>query len=400
MFPAFFIARFQPAKVLTGKFSPYIKNINLRSILILIQFVIAVFLSTSTIVIYNQLNYIKNRELGFTKGNVITVHIPYDAKNLRDNIDIIKHELRLNPNISSVSFISNLPIIDQAQTDFWKENSEGYTKMRMNFISVDYDFIKTLNIDIVKGRNYSQSFSNDKRAFIINEAAAEKLGWKNPVGKQISMRGKNDTGEIIGVIKNFHFRPLYQKIEPIILRPGTDVNWILVKINSKSNTETTNYIRNTIQKYSLFHKIEYSFLSNDIEQVYISEVKFMQFFRLFCFLTIFLTCLGLLGLASFTTEQRVKEIGIRKILGASFPELIFRLTSNFIKIVVISNFIAAPIAFYFLTKWLQNFAYRVDIKIGEFLLVLIFTLFLTLFTVSFQVIKASLRNPVVALKSE
>jgi putative ABC transport system permease protein len=398
-YPAFLLSSFRPIEVLRGKVKSSLAVPFLRKILVIFQFSVSVILITGTVVIRDQLIYIRNKNLGFDKEQLVA--IPLRSNEIIRNYQSIKNELLQYPDIVKVSASSTLPGRGLGTSVFRPEGASDDNCLLMYNISVDYDFIKTLGIELLAGRSFSKDFSSDDReAFIINEAAVKKLGWKSPIGKQVEYISVRK-GTVIGVVKDFHYLSLHQKIEPFLLYVDPeDFRYFAVKIRPQNISRTLAFLEDKWRKFDPAHPFEYSFLDDDFDKLYKADKKLGQIFVSFTALAIFIACLGLFGLTSFTAEQRTKEIGIRKVLGASVPDIIVLLSREFTKWVLAANLIAWPVAYYAMNRWLQNFAYRISISLWMFFLAASLTFVISLFTVSFQAVRAAVSNPVKALRYE
>jgi len=399
-YPAFFVSAFQPVKVLRGTFRLGTKS-HFRSILVVTQFMITVGLIFSTIVITSQLNYIRNRRLGFRKEHVIVLPLESEAE-IRNYLSF-KSELLKFPDIEEVTGASNIFSRIYSSSPFWLEGAHENESRRVQKLYVDYDFIKTFGIEIVEGRVFSKRIASDRsKAFIINESAAQAFGWASPLGKQIAWaRSRNEKGAVIGVIKDFHFRSLHQSIEPLILLVrGSFFRNMFIKINSENIPKSLASIKNKWEEFFPARPFEYFFLDDDINKMYASEMKMSQMFRCTALLAIFIACLGLFGLISYTTEQRTREIGVRKVLGASVPSIVLLLSSEFLKLVIIANILTWPLAYYVMNRWLQNFAYRINVGFVFFILTGVLAFTIAIITVSFQSMRSALANPVDSLRYE
>jgi putative ABC transport system permease protein len=346
--------------------------------------------------------------LGFNKEQVIV--IPIRDEKLRQNPEPIKRELLKSPYVSGVAAAALLPGGPVGQQTFRSSGSVvGPGPLTMSMLWVDYDFIKTLEIEIIAGRSFSRDYPTDGTgAFILNEAAVKQLGWGSPaaaIGKPFEKdygpgTSKRAAGVVIGVVKDFHFKSLRSTIEPLVLHIWPWLNYALVKISPDHLPETLTFLERTYQTFDPKHPFEYSFLSDHFDRLYRTENQRGQILWAFSLLAIFVACLGLFGLVAFTTEQRTKEIGVRKVLGASTPGIVLLLSKDFLKLVVTANLIAWPVAYYTMNKWLQNFAYRIDMSVGIFALGGVLALLIALVTVSYQAMKAATANPVDALRYE
>ncbi len=402
-YPAFFLSSFQPAAVLKGKLRAGTKSSWLRNGLVIFQFSISVIILLGTFIIYNQLNYVGNVQLGFDKEQIVVIH---RASALGQQRESFKQDLLQHPGILSVSNTNSLPgrHFDPNDHRLEGEPKKAYV---LHTMYGDYDFVELLNLEMVAGRYFSKEIATDATsAVVINEAAVKKLGLSDPIGKRFYKEfGGAKKGEfvtIIGVVKDFHFHSLHHEIHPMVIRPltGTRGNYTSIKIHPENIKGTLSTIEKTWKKFSGGQPFEYSFLDDDFNSLYKKEQKTGQIFAMFSVLAILIACLGLFGLASFTAEQRTKEIGIRKVLGASASSIMFLLCKEFIKWILLANIIAWPIAYYAMNKWLQNFAYRISIGAEVFMLPTLLALVIALITISYQSLRASVANPVDSLRYE
>jgi putative ABC transport system permease protein len=319
-------------------------------------------------------------------------------QNLRENNSSLKTELRNHPNVTAVSTSSGLLTeIGWAVGPDWEGKAQDQNPMFFK-IGVDFDYLDLYKMEIVTGRKFSREFATDeKEAVLLNETALRLTGWENPIGKSF------DGGIVVGIVKDFHFEPLREQIKPIFFRVLTDNNlcfFASIKIKSENIPETLAFIDKTWKEFSPDYPFSYTFVDSSIDNLYRSERRIGNAFTYFSLIAIFLACLGLFGLISFTVEQRTTEIGIRKIVGASVPKIIVMISSDFAKLVLLANLIAWPAAYYFISRWLSGFAYRTAISPWVFLFSGILTLFLSLMTIGLQSIKAARANPVDALRYE
>jgi putative ABC transport system permease protein len=400
-YPAFFLSSLSPIRVLKGaslqlKFD--VKSTWLRQGLVVFQFSLSIVLIVSMIVIYQQVEYIQRKNLGFDRENLI--YFPLEG-NLVKNYEVLKTELTQMPGIKSVSHMTESPASNGHGTEAisWP-GSDPDDKVRFTPVGVGYDFVKTMNLQLVAGREYSKQFATDSVAFLINETALKTMGFKNPIGQTINWgRAK---GTIIGVVKDFHFQSLHTPIRPLItyLRGSSPGDAVLVRLGAGNPTQTLAQIEKVCRKLNPDFPFTYQFTDQAYAWQYRSEQVTSQLSSYFAGLAIFISCLGLFGLAAFTAEQRTKEIGVRKVLGASMINIITLLSRDFLKLVLISIVVASPLAWYFMQRWLQNFAYKIEIAWWVFALAGLLSIWIALLTVSFQSIKAALANPVKSLRSE
>lgn len=407
-YPAFFLSRFQPVEVLKGKFSRHLGGARLRQALVVAQFAISIVLIAGTLIIHNQLEFMRNKKLGFDKEQVVVV--PLTGREAGRKWPALKTELLRHPEISSVTASSSMP----ADEGWWQtgarvESANAEEEQVVYTFQIDYDFVKTLGIDVAAGRDFSPAFASDSSAaFIVNEAAVKKFGWgtaEAALGKKFSWLGEGPdiakTGTVIGVTKDFHFRGLHEQIAPAVfhLMPYR-MDFLALRILPQQAPRALEILKQAWLEFDPAHPLEYSFLDDKVDSIYQSEETLRRIMGLFSSLAIFVAGLGLLGLASFTTEQRTKEIGVRKVLGASVPGVVLLLSKDFAKLVLIAFLIATPIAYLAMRKWLEDFAYRTDIGLQVFLLSGVLAVIIAFLTVSYQAIKAALANPVEALRYE
>ncbi|MEX1240511.1 MAG: ABC transporter permease [Cyclobacteriaceae bacterium] len=403
IYPAFVLSGFQPVSVLKGRFSTSSRGLVLRKALVVVQFAISIMLIAGTVTVYTQLNYMRSQELGFTKEQMLVINFRRDDKVMRQ-MEAIKNSLKSHPRVLSAAASSSTPGQSNSGAFTNIENPDGEMQAsNIHLYSVDFDFLEQYQIEVVAGRSFSRDFPTDStQAMIINEAAAASYGYASPeeaVGKRFSQWGRE--GQIIGVIKDFHIRSLQQQIQPLTIRIATnDFKLISLHIEAKDIPSTLAALERQWSALVPHRPFDYFFLDEAFDQQYRNETRFGKLFICFGGLAIFIACLGLLGLISYTVVQRMKEIGIRKVLGASESSIIRLLTKDFLKLVIIAFLIATPIAWYVLREWLADFAYRIEIGAGVFLLAGLGALLIALATVSWQSIRAALANPVDSLKDE
>ncbi|MFC1492924.1 ABC transporter permease [candidate division KSB1 bacterium] len=402
-YPAFFLSAFRPNAVLKGAVSRGAKSGTFRKSLAIFQFSISIVLIVSTLLVIDQLNYMKNKDLGFDKEQILVVVVRDAAARQRYNT--IKTEMKRNPDILEATFSSSVPGRGYNLFLFLPEGRSQSEAETMNVINVDFDFLKTYGIEIAHGRDYSRDFSTDtSTAFLMNEKAAEKLGWgKDAVGKGFAPAGAPDfPSKIIGVFRDYHHRSLKQIIEPLVLnyqpRAG---RFLSMKVNTENIDETIEFVREKWKDIDPNRELDYFFMDESFDAQYRFEETLSEIFSYFAFLAILIACLGLFGLASFTAEQRTKEIGIRKVLGASTDTLVINLSREFIKWVLIANIIGLPIAYLLMNRyWLSNFAFKITPGISTFAIAFLASVVIALLTVSFQAVKAAVANPVKSLRHE
>jgi putative ABC transport system permease protein len=408
-YPALFLSRFKTIPALKGQLGNLATSILFRKSLVVFQFVVTVVMIAGSFIIYRQLQYTRQKDLGFNKDQVLTFHI--HDRQVRSQVAAIKTQLLQNPLIQGVAVAGN-PIGNNnlGAHGFHFEKNDGSFSSHSNMaqeLVVDADYIQTMDIKMSDGRNFSTEGQADKyTAAIVNETLVKELDWKNAIGKRLQFKyGQNEIGErrVIGVIKDFHTYSLQHKVEPLVLMmpPVTSMeDNLYVKINTAKTAEALAFIEKTYRQFDKSNPVEFHFLDQNFAAQYEAEAKQEQLSLAFTLLAIFIACLGLFGLAAFTAQQRVKEIGIRKVLGASVSSIAVMLSKDFVKLVLIAILIATPIAWYAMNRWLEGFAYRVNIELWVFGAAAFVAMFIAITTVSIQAIKAGMANPVKSLKTE
>ena len=398
-YPALVLSSFQPANVLKTSMSSGSDKSLFRKIMVVSQFTASIILIISTVVIYKQLYYIRNTNLGFNRNN--TVIIPLNEP-LKQNYESFKNEIKQNPKIINVTTATNIPTnIGNINPVYWEgQTSENYKTI--NWVAVDYDYFDTFEMKIVEGRNFSKEFTTDTQNYIVNEEAKKQMGFKSAVGKMFSI-WKNE-GQIVGVVKNFHSRSLHNEIVPIVFTIDPNWKWslsrIFVKIESDNISETLDYLKTTAAKYAPNYPFNYSFLDEHFDRQYRGDRQIGSIFKYFSSIALFISCLGLFGLAAFLIGQRTKEISIRRILGAPISYIILLLSKEFLVLVIIANLIAFPLAKLVIEMLLNRYVFRTDVSVWLFIAVGIFTFVITFLTIGSQTIKAAAANPVEALRYE
>ena len=399
-YPAVFLSSFQPATVIKGKAITNSKSSPLRTVLVVTQFTIAIILIASTIIIYTQYNYLVNKDLGFNKSQI--VYFPVN-KELEQKIESMKNVFTQNSNIKYVTVSSSLPSqVGNVNPIDW-EGKQDNKMVLVNFVVTDRDYLNTFRMKLSAGRNFSKDFPDDISNFIINKKTAELMNLKNPLNKKVTYMGLS--GKVIGVVDNFINRPLEEESNPLILTINPKfydyfLQYILIKINSNDFKGTLGYIEKVSKEFAPDYPVNFKFLDKTVDNLYQSIKHTWYLFEAFAFLAILISCLGLFGLASYMIEVRTKEIGIRKTLGASVQGVVMLLSREFVKWVILANLIALPAAYYFMSKWLQDFAYKIELTWWIFALAGGIALIIALATVSFQAIKAATANPVKSLRYE
>ncbi|MFC2135294.1 ABC transporter permease [Bacteroidota bacterium] len=403
-FPAFVLSAFNPAIILKGNLSSGVKKGWLRSGLVTFQFTTSIILIVCTLVVFNQLSYIQNKKLGFNKEQVLIVN---DAFILRDMAETFKQEVLRNPSILSGTMSGYLPVVSSRSKngtipdgDMTSDKFQPIQSFR-----VDTDYIKTMGMEIVIGRDFSKEFPTDSVAAIINEACAKEFGWDNPLDHTVAKYYSVNPPamhkyQVIGVVKDFHFESLKNNIEPVIMYLERSRSNISFRFNSANTTSVISHIKSMWEETVPGQPFDYRFLDESFNDMYKAEIKVGDIFGTFASLAVIVGCLGLFGLSAFTAERKTKEIGIRKVHGASVKSVVILLSKEFAKLILISFVIAAPIAYYLMSTWLENYAYRTGLNVWTFILSGLLAMFVALVTVSYHAVKAGLINPAESLKYE
>ena len=403
-YPAFFLSGFQPIEVLKGRLRLGSKNGGLRSVLVVFQFVTSIVLIIGTIVVYRQLHFIQTKNLGYNKDQVLIVNDSYTLKN---NSIPFKNEMLRVAGVSSGTISSFLPVSNSSRNDntFSKDAvMDSRNGFNMQTWFVDYDYLNTMGMVLKSGRNFSPDYGGDSSSVIINETTASILGYKDPIGKDIyqSTQDPAKPGKytIIGVIKNFNFESLHQPVGPLSLFLGKGGGLMSFKVSAAHVPDILKSMESKWKEMAPGFPFSYRFLDDSFNEMYLDEQRVGKIAMVFSILAIMIACLGLFGLAAFIAEQRTKEIGIRKVLGASVNGIVQLLSKDFVRLVAIAFMISVPLAWYFMNKWLQDFEYRVALSWWIFVAAGALALFIALFTISFQAVRAALANPVQNLRSE
>ena len=400
-YPAFYLSSFSPLAALkgggiTGKKKSYVRNI-----LVVLQFTIATILIICTGIIYSQLNYMNHKDLGFNKENKMV--IPLNNQKLVSKVQTLKSEFQNLSVVKSATIVTGLPGYNMRGTGYFPEGKDPGTPIIFFNLTTDQDFFDTFEMEFVEGRGFSHKFGTDSLAVVINQTLQKQMEWDNPIGKIIKPTNVDDgrNYKVIGVVKDFNYTSLLDKIGPLLVHYAPEAtHTIVLNLNNANSPKQIEQIKAKWDKLVPEMPMNYSFVKEHFEERYRSYLKMGQLFLVFSLIAIFVACIGLFGLASFLTEIRTREIGIRKVNGATMNNIVRLLNFEFIKWVLIANIIAWPTAYYFMLDWVQNFSYRINITIVYFIIGAIISLIIAFVTVSFQTIKASRRNPIESLRYE
>jgi putative ABC transport system permease protein len=399
-YPAFFLSAFSPIQALKGKLRLGKGGVFLRQSLVVVQFGISVLLIIGTIVIMKQMNYVKSKQLGYNKEQIVVLKI--DNDDIYNNRMVFKNELQFNSNVSSVSLVSGEPGGFFDIQGFEVEGQRDIFKSRTEY--ADFEFVKTLGLKIIAGRDMSAQFATDSaQAVLINRTAAQKLGFTpdQAIGKWIKNTIRDSVNrKVVGVVEDFNFLSLKESMDALVISPSNDRRAIMVKIKPGSTSAALAVIGDEYKKVAPVYPFEYRFLDQNFDIAYKNDLRQQTIISIFSGLAIFIACLGLFGLASFTAAKRTKEIGVRKVLGSSVNNVLLLLSKDMLKPVIIAALIAIPIGYYCMNIWLQKFAYRIDINWWIFALAAFVAILIAFITISFQSIKAAMANPVKSLRSE
>ncbi len=403
LYPAIFISRFQPVRILKGKFQAGTGGLNLRKGLIIFQFTLSIIMIICTIIVFTQLDFIQNSKLGYDKENIVCVRIKGD---IHGQYNAFKNEILENTDILSISRTEHMDISSLSSTEGinWpgKNENQGFS---IWLLHSDCDFASTYKIKMHEGRFYSDHFPTDKTsAFVLNQAAVEAMGLQSPIGQEITLWGRK--GKIIGITKNFHFGSFHHRIEPLIFRiPDTDQQHLYyrelsIRLKPNSIHQSMAFLKNKWKSFFPSEPFDYYFVDENLNASYRAEQRMGELFKYFSLLAILIACLGLYGLTAFTIEQKTKDISVHKVLGATITHITFLLSKNYMRWILFANLFAWPIAYYAMNKWLQNFAYRISIEWWIFILAGGVALAIALLTVSWQAIRAARANPIESLRYE
>ncbi|MHC2990248.1 hypothetical protein OB13_01080 [Pontibacter sp. HJ8] len=395
-YPAFFLSSFDPVKVLKGAVKVGNRVSVLREGLVVFQFILSALLIISTLVAYLQLNYIRTKNIGLDRENL--VYVPLEGA-LRDRYDVVKRELENMPGVLHVTASDQLPIMVGNSTGGieWK-GKDPNANILFSVMSVGHDFVETMDVKLLEGRTFSRDFKTDTAAFIINKEAARLMQMQDPVGQWLKW---SIEGRVIGVIDNFHTTSMHIPARPLVLRLHPDSNNLMfARLDAGQTGPALAAIEKIVKRHNPAYPFEYHFLDEDFEKMYKAEAIMGQLTKYFAGIAIFISCLGLFGLALFTAEQRKKEIGIRKVMGASVSGIVFMLSKDFLKLVLVANLIALPLSWYLMHNWLNDYAYRTELSWWIFATAFVATLLIAMLTLSFHAVRTALADPVNSLRTE
>ncbi|NOQ28363.1 MAG: FtsX-like permease family protein [Bacteroidales bacterium] len=401
-YPAFYLSSYKPISALKSEITAGKKKTRFRSVMVIGQFVISIILLSSTLVLNKQLNYIQTKDLGYEKENLVCI---WNSNLGWNNMNNLKDDLSKNPMIKNASISGFLPIpSNSASNVLYKDGIRSTSFATYNLSYVDHDYINTLGINIIKGRGFSEEFPTDLSAVLINKAAARSFGWDDPIGKIIG-RPRSETEieryTVIGVLDDFNFESVHNPISPMVCFLGRSRGAITVRLEPDTDISSSiKFLESKWEHYSPGSSIDYTFYNDSLNHLYASETKLNQILEAFTFIAFFVSCRGLIGLAMFTTEQRKKEIGIRKVVGASITQVGKLLSYDFTKLIIIAFLIATPVSYYIISKWLENYAYQTKISWWIFVLAGLISYVTAMIAIGYQSYKASAANPVDTLRDE
>jgi ABC-type antimicrobial peptide transport system permease subunit len=397
-YPALFLSGFQPVKVLKGNMKTMGGNRAFRNSLVVLQFVVSIMLLAGTALVYRQLNFIKNMNLGFEKSNLLYTGMTGE---LWGKQDALKAELKQNPLTSDFAISGDLPVnLTNGTVSVEWEGKQPNTQIVFPNMDVNEDFFNVYQLKMVSGRPFSKDFKGDSSNYVINEKAAQVMGMnsQNAVGKSLTLWGTK--GTIIGVVKDFNFKPVQLSIEPLIMRLNRWGGFITVRTKPGSTESTLKALEKIVAKLNPSYPFSYGFIDQELASQYKGEQQMGSLFNIFAALAIFISCMGLYGLSAFMAEQRTKEIGVRKVLGASVANVVYMLSTSFTRLIGVAVVIAVPLAWYAMDQWLKGFAYHVNVSWIIFVIASLAALVIAWITISYESVKAALENPASSLRAE
>ncbi|MDF9797414.1 putative ABC transport system permease protein [Catalinimonas alkaloidigena] len=401
-YPAFYLSGFEPAEVLKGQKSSGRSNAGLRKVLVVAQFAISITMVISTLVVYDQLQFIRSKDLGFDKEHVVSVKMPEEE--LRNNYEVLRNRLLDNPQVIDVASSNSKPGEGISKNIMNVETEkQGDEEKGIDVFFADYDFVNVLGFEIVDGRNFDRKFATDTAAALVNEAMVARMAWEKPLGKTFTLPNSSDSlpdpvYTVVGVVKDYHQQSFYNTIEPLAIFFRESNFQLHVKLKGDNLSAGIEALEENWAELNPGKPLQYSFLEEDFDEQYQADIKRGQIFTLFSALTVIIACLGLLGLAAYTTQQRDKEIGIRKVIGATVQHIILLIYKDFAILIGIAVIIAFPLAFFLMRDWLSDFAYQTDIKVFTFIVSVLLTALITILAVGFHTLKAATANPVKSLR--
>ncbi|MCP4726118.1 MAG: FtsX-like permease family protein [bacterium] len=398
-YPALFLSSFKPSKVLKGTLSTRSTKTIFRTSLVVLQFGISILLIIGTFVIYSQLNYIKNKDLGYDHEGILAIKLKSGAENYVS----LKNEFLGHANVIDVTASSELPVnvLNETTVEWYGSNYDEPPFFR--YISVDYNFLSMYKFKLKEGRGFSEYITSDvDKSVILNEIAVTQIGSDSLLDSRLNIEFEDKKALVVGIVEDFHLGSLYEPMEPVVIFPGdiSNFNWISVKIMPRNIDDTVSYLKDAAERVMPDQAFEYFFIDDYLDNIYRNEKIMGQIFVIFSMFTVLIACLGLFGLVSFTAEERTHEIGVRKILGATVPNIVSLLLKDFARLILVANIVSWPLGYFLMDRWLRDFAYRVDIDLNVFLFACITTYIIALITVSFQTIKAAIANPADSLRYE
>ncbi|OKL42099.1 ABC transporter permease [Pontibacter flavimaris] len=396
-YPAFFLSSFNPAVVLKGT-AKLSKSVSVfRKGLVVFQFILSALLIISTLVVYLQLHFIRTKNIGLNRENVVL--LPLEGE-LRDRYDVMKEELLKVPGVTGVTAANQNPLmVGNSTGDVHWEGKDPDADILFSMLKIDYDFLETMGVQVKEGRSFSKDYGAEESKVIINEEAARLMQMQEPVGQWLA-RG-DQRAVIIGVVKDFKTTSMHDTMKPLVMMLDmNDANTVFVRLTSGQTAEVLTAMEGIVRKQNPAFPFEYHFLDEDFERMYKTEAIMGQLTKYFAGIAIFISCLGLFGLALFTAEQRTKEIGVRKVLGASVASIVYLLSKDFLKLVLIANLIALPLGWYFMSNWLNDYADRTEMSWWIFAMAFVSTIIIAMFTLSFHAFKTAVANPVNSLRAE
>lgn len=401
IYPALYLSSFDPKMILSGTFNVGKKSSKFRQILTVAQFAISIVLIIATLVISNQIDYVRQINLGYDKDHLLCIELSGDSGK---KYEALRNELIKNKDIVNITRSNRqMRSTSNSTSAFRWEGKDPSEKIRMNFAFVDHHFFETMKIDIIEGKGFTEKYQDlteENVEYILNEEAVKRTGLTDPVGKTFNLGG-GYKGTIKGVVRDFHFSSLKNKIRPIVIVQNvSETYYLFVRFNTRDIENLLGEINLAWSKVNPDIPLDYSFMDTILDKLYKSEVQSKKIFNNFSVLAIFIACLGLIGMASYIVERKNKEISIRKVLGASVKNIMLKQIKDFLKLIICANLIAIPVAYFLMEKWLTNFAYRTNLGIDLFLTAAVATIIIAVFTVSFQLLKASMKNPVEMLRTE